>query len=245
MLLEVYHIKMKYPPAGSELDDEDNDQFKKYRDDIGDNVATIALMLQGDCQARLLAFLEQSLTGTKSWQGAESALNALQSSSETLNTAELEHTPKLFTHYLQQLPDHPLVYKKALLCIGAHSEWLANTSHFSSGRGRSGQPVVPSQIKVTCLEIAIPFVMRGKWQCIHWLALLLLLPFPFSLFPFPFSASLLCSFHCIILAKAGLYQNDKECADCCSLTHARALSLSLVLSRTRRLRTHKRARKQL
>ena len=181
MLLEVYHIKMKYPPAGSELDDEDNDQFKKYRDDIGDNVATIALMLQGDCQARLLAFLEQSLTGTKSWQGAESALNALQSSSETLNTAELEHTPKLFTHYLQQLPDHPLVYKKALLCIGAHSEWLANTSHFSSGRGRSGQPVVPSQIKVTCLEIAIPFVMRGKWQCIHWLALLLLLLFPFSL----------------------------------------------------------------
>ena len=173
-LLTAYHTKMKYPPDGSELDAEDNDQFKKYRDEIGDNISTIALVLQGDCQAQLLQFLEQALTGTVSWQGAESALTALRSSSETLNPRELEHTPKLFTTYLAHLPQHPLVVKKALLCIGAHSEWLANASHFSSGLGRSGQPVVPSEIKVKCLEIAIPYVLKGKCVRAHsWNRLIL------------------------------------------------------------------------
>lgn len=161
-LLGVYHTKCKHPADGEDLDAEDLDQFKKYREEIGDNIATIALMMQDKCQERLLQALAASCTGAgKSWQGAESALLLMQSSSETLNTSELNQTPKLFTECLSRLPQHPLVVKRALLAIGAHSEWLANESHFTSGLGRSGQPVVPSAVKVECLGIAIPFVMQG------------------------------------------------------------------------------------
>ena len=46
---------MQYPPDGHELDPDEEALFRDYRDDIRDNICTIQLMMNAQCQSTLIS----------------------------------------------------------------------------------------------------------------------------------------------------------------------------------------------
>ena len=148
MLVNIFHRKLQYPDDSEPLDTDELREFKLYRHDLADQVSSICLLMQGECQAILVQKLHEGMQ-KGSWQECEAAMYLMRSTAETVNAEEETQTPRIF-QILSMLPQHQTVMRTALLMVGALSEWVAS----SSDAGETG-------CKAKCLELGIHFCMAG------------------------------------------------------------------------------------
>ncbi|XP_012939318.1 importin-13 isoform X2 [Aplysia californica] len=130
-LIEVLLIKARFPSDSdySSWSLEEKEQFRCYRQDIGDTMMYSYSILCTELLAQLvnclMALTEMSKRATsQDWQDVEAVLFVFSSVSESVPTDEATHIPKLFS-VIREIPFvNSQQISTALNMIGSFAEWM-------------------------------------------------------------------------------------------------------------------------
>ncbi|CAL1539957.1 unnamed protein product [Lymnaea stagnalis] len=129
-LIDVLLIKARHPPDAEYMSWslEEKEQFRCYRQDIGDTLMYSYSILGVELLAQLVnclvSLVEKYKQGSQEWQNVEAILFVFSSISESVQTDEKLHIPKLFMQ-LREIPfANSQQISTALNMIGSFAEWM-------------------------------------------------------------------------------------------------------------------------
>ncbi|XP_059166946.1 importin-13-like [Physella acuta] len=129
-LIDVLLVKARHPPDADYVSWslEEKEQFRCYRQDIGDTLMYSYSILGVELLAQLVnclvTLVEKYKEGTQDWQNVEAILFVFSSISENVQSDEKLYIPKLFSQ-LREIPfANSQQISTALNMIGSFAEWM-------------------------------------------------------------------------------------------------------------------------
>ncbi|CAG5128606.1 unnamed protein product [Candidula unifasciata] len=130
MLIEVLLVKARHPSEAeyATWSLEEKEQFRCYRQDIGDTMMYSYSILGDELLAQLVnclvTLVEQYKHGSQEWQSVEAILFVFSSVSENVSSEEHVQIPKLFSQ-IREIPfANSQQISTALHMIGSFAEWM-------------------------------------------------------------------------------------------------------------------------